>query len=904
MHLPSRRAASSSITFAGHERTLSGRLAFVLLGLICTLGLALFVGLTVSTSPAPAAFPGTNGPIACSGPLGPNPPPANASFLEIFTMDASGAINPTTGAPVSQTRLQTNTNSDYNPRYSADGTKITFIKDPLNNGSNSVWRMNADGTGETAVTSGANDSFVGGWSPDGTQIVFQRLVPAAGGNPANFEVFKVNADGTGVTNLSNNPGSETVGNSDSQPSWSPDGTKIAFQSNRLGSPDIWVMNADGTGARPLTADSYAEESAPEFSPDGQQIAFQSDRDMIPRTTGRNLEIYRMNAVDGSNVTRLTFNDFNPAGSGGQTTNNLSGFDLNPHWSPDGTRIVFHSGRGIEFNTAQWDAFHVDAVNGENPVGGTDAVRLTRRDLNDERCGWGVDERHYLVSVAQEGSGEGTVTAPDTEINCGPDAEALDCAQGYAPGTTVTLTAVPEAGTGSTFTEFTGCDSTPTVTTCEVTVDAAKTVTATFADANPRISVTKEGSGERKAGTGEGTVTSQPAGIACGADCTEEYPEGTPVTLYANPAPGSTFDGFTGGGCSGSGSTCTVTADQARTVTAIFSGPLLTVRRTGTGATSAFSVVRSGPPADVTEPEAVKRTFGINCGTDCSEDYHEGTVVLLTATVNPQNNAGGLGATFAGFTGCDSTPSATTCLVTVDEAKTVTANFVDFPTLTVNKTGAGTGTVTSGSGGLACGATCSRDFPKDSTVTLTAVPAAGSDFIGFTGCVTTPTANTCTVMVDQARAVVARFELTPAPAPPPPPPPSADAPPPPPPPPPLAAVTPRGIGSLSASVTPGRDLRAPYVFRTSGRLTRPAGVSAADGCSGRVSVQVKGGRSGGVTISTRRVTLSRTCRYSLRVSFGNTRRFGTAKRLKVTARFLGNAKVLPDTAAIRYVRVRP
>ena len=900
MHLPSGRAASPSITFAGHERTLSGRLAFVLLGLTCTLGLALFVGLTFSTSTAPAAFPGTNGPIACSGPLGPNPPPPNGSFLEIFTMDDSGEIDATTGAPTSQDRLQDNIASDFNPRYSADGTKIAFVKQTAANPAGAIWTMNADGTGETAVTTGTtSDSFVGGWSPDGNQIVFQRSVPAADGNPANFEVFKVNADGTGLTNLTNNPGSETVGNSDSQPSWSPDGTKIAFQSNRLGSPDIWVMNADGTDPRPLTADSYAEESAPEFSPDGQQIAFQSDRGFIPlpADAGRNLEIYRMNAVDGSNVTRLTNNPFVAEDEFG-----FSGFDLNPHWSPQGDRIVFHSGRGLEFDRGQWDVFTIDAVAGD---ASQPARRLTRRNFNDERCGWGVATPYNLLSVEKAGAGEGTVTAPDMAINCGLDPEALDCAQGYAPGTTVTLTAVPEAGTGSTFTGFTGGGCSGASPTCTVTVDAATTVTATFDDADPRISVTKAGSGARKAGTGEGTVTSQPAGIACGADCTEEYPDGTPVTLYANPAPGSTFDGFTGGGCSGSGSTCTVTADQARTVTAIFSGPLLTVRRTGTGATSAFSVVRSGPPADVTEPEAVERTFGINCGTDCSEDYHEGTEVLLTATVNPQNNAGGLGATFAGFTGCDSTPSATTCLVTLDEAKTVTANFVDFPTLTVNKTGAGTGTVTSGSGGLACGATCSRDFPKDSTVTLTAVPAAGSDFVGFTGCVTTPTANTCTVKVDQARAVVARFELTPAPAPPPPPPPppSADAPPPPPPPP-LAAVTPRGIGSLSASVTPGRDLRAPYVFRTSGRLTRPAGVSAADGCSGRVSVQVKGGRSGGVTISTRRVTLSRTCRYSLRVSFGNTRRFGTAKRLKVTARFLGNAKVLPDTAAIRYVRVRP
>ena len=891
MHLLSGPAASSSNTFAGHERVHSGRLGFVTLGLICTLGLALFVGLTFSTSTAPAAFPGTNGPIACSGPLGPIPAPPNGSFLEIFTMDASGALNPTTGAPTSQVRLQNNIASDFNPRYSADGTKIAFVKQTEANPAGAVWRMNADGSGETAVTTGTtSDIFLGGWSPDGTQIVFQRTLPAAGGNLAHTEVFKVNADGTGLTNLTNNPGSETVGSSDSQPAWSPDGTTIAFASNRLGSQDVWVMNADGTGARPLTADSYAEEGQPEFSPDGQQIAFQSDRGMIPRTTGRNPEIYRMNAVDGSNVTRLTFSDVNPAGSGGQTANNLSGFDLFPHWSPQGDRIVFHSGRGIEFNTAQWDAFHINAVNGENPVGGTAAVRLTRRDLNDERCGWGVATPHRLLSVVKAGAGEGSVTA--TGIDCG-----LDCAQGYAPNSMVTLTATPTAGTGSTFTGFTGGGCSGAGTTCTVTVDVAKTVTATFADTSPRLSVTKAGSGARKAGTGTGTVTSLPAGIACGADCTDEFAAGSSVTLFANPGANSTFDGFTGGGCSGSGSTCTVTVDQAKTVTATFSGPLLTVRKAGTG----VGTVTAGPPTGTATADAGP-FLGITCGTDCSEDYAAGTQVVLTAAVNTSNVAGATGSTFAGFSGGGCSGTATTCTVTMSEARTVTATFVDFPTLTVNKTGEGTGTVTSATGGLACGATCTRDFPKDSSVTLTAVPAAGSDFAGFTGCATTPTEDTCTVTVDQARAVVARFALTPPPPPPPPPPPLVDAPAPPPPL--AAAVTTRAIGSLSASVTPGRDLRAPYAFRISGRLTRPAGVSAADGCNGRVSVQTKGGRSGGVTISTRRVQLSSTCTYSLRVSFGNTRRFGTATRLKITARFLGNVKVLPATATIRYLRVRP
>jgi Tol biopolymer transport system component len=909
---------------------------------------------------AQASFPGTNGLIACSGPLGPNPPPAGGSFLEIFTMNASGEM--TSGVPESQVRLQNNTASDFNPRFSADGTQIAFVKD------NNIWKMNANGTNEVQLTglppttTPNIDSFVGGWSPDGSKIVFQRSNPAAGAVPANFEVFTINADGTGLTNVSNNPGSATVGSSDSQPSFSPDGTKIAFQSNRRGNPDIWVMNANGTGARPLTADSYAEESAPEFSPDGQQIAFQSDRGFFPRPgIGRNLEIYRMNAADGSNVTKLTTSDYNPAATGGETTANLSGFDLNPHWSPAGDRIVFHSGRGIEFAAAQWDAFHINAITGETML--DPAVRLTARDLNDERCGWSVATPHVLLSVEKAGSGVGTVTSSPGGIDCGPD-----CAQGYADDTEVTLTAVASAG-GSTFTGFTGGGCSGPGLTCTVTVDAAKTVTATFTDANPELTVTKDGSGARKAGTGFGTVTSAPAGIDCGGDCSEEYTAGQQVTLTAAPDAGSTFDGFTGGGCSGTGNTCVVTVDAAKTVTAIFSGPLLTVTKAGTGAASTGANVTSVP-------------LGVFCGVDCSEDYATSTSVVLTATGLANNVAGGLGVAFTSFSGCDST-TATTCTVAMSAAKNVTATFTDFPTLTVTKTGTGTGTVASGAGGLNCGATCTRDFSPTTPVTLTATPAAGSNFAGFAGCATTPTPTTCTVTVDaaktvtasflliprlltvtkagdgagtvtsapsgiscgadceqdfgngtgitltaapadgssfagftgagcsgnettcaitmdEAKSVTATFTANPAPPPPPPPPPPAVTPPPPPPPAAPGATPARRSGSLSASVTPSRDLRAPYSFRTTGRLTRPSGITQAAGCSGRVSIQVKRGNT---TISTRRVTLSRTCTFSSRVSFSSRSRFRSATRLKFTARFLGNALILPDSAPSRFARVR-
>ena len=94
------------------------------------------------------------------------------------------------------------------------------------------------------------------------------------------------------------------------------GEKIAFASNRDGNFDIYVMNADGTNPIRLTNNGGFDED-PSFSPDGSKIAFVSDRD------SGNAEIYVMNA-DGSNITRLT----------------NSGVDFEPSFSPDGSKIAF------------------------------------------------------------------------------------------------------------------------------------------------------------------------------------------------------------------------------------------------------------------------------------------------------------------------------------------------------------------------------------------------------------------------------------------------------------------------------------------------------------------------------------------------------------------------------------
>jgi Tol biopolymer transport system component len=165
-------------------------------------------------------------------------------------------------------------------------------------------------------------------SPDGTKIAFTS------DRDGNYEIYVMNADGTGATRLTTNAAMD-VG-----PTWSPDGRKIAFMSDRDGDGEIYVMNADGSSVVQLTTNA-ASDGSPAWSPNGKQIAFASERD-------GNREIYVMNA-DGSGQTRLT-ND--PA------------YDDEPAWAPKGrARIAFESDRRLTDD----DDIFVMGADGSRPV---------------------------------------------------------------------------------------------------------------------------------------------------------------------------------------------------------------------------------------------------------------------------------------------------------------------------------------------------------------------------------------------------------------------------------------------------------------------------------------------------------------------------------------------------------
>ena len=151
------------------------------------------------------------------------------------------------------------------------------------------------------------------------------------------------------------------------------------------------------------------------------------------------------------------------------------------------------------------------------------------------------------------SGTGTVTSSPAGINCGSD-----CGEAYASGTTVTLSATP--GSGYSFSGWSGdCSGTGS---CTVTMNSYKSVTATFT-AIPMgiLSVAK-------IGTGSGTVTRSGGTLNCGSTCTETFTPGSIATLVATPAAGSSFAGWSGGPCAGTG-TCSLTMNANTTINAQF-----------------------------------------------------------------------------------------------------------------------------------------------------------------------------------------------------------------------------------------------------------------------------------------------------------------------------------------------
>lgn len=246
-----------------------------------------------------------------------------------------------------------------------------------------------------------------------------------------------------------------------------------------------------------------------------------------------------------------------------------------------------------------------------------------------------------LTVKKAGAGAGTVTSSPAGINCG-----AACSASFVNGATVTLTATPGLHTQQ-LVQWSGCESS-SGNTCEVTMSAARSVTATFALERQYVEYPVS---IRAKGTGKGTVTSSPSGIGCPEDCSQSYLFNTHLTLSASAASGSVFDHWSVPACASS-PTCTVTVKGSRKIAAVFTAVgnrPLTVAKAGSG----HGTVTSKPAA-------------IECGATCSAQIDASTKVALKAKPDK-------GSKFTGWSG-EGCEGKRVCRLRMNEARNVTATF--------------------------------------------------------------------------------------------------------------------------------------------------------------------------------------------------------------------------------------
>jgi Tol biopolymer transport system component len=240
----------------------------------------------------------------------------------------------------------------------------------FNDQSGSLVLVNADGTGVVRLANtGTADEYIGAsFSADGQQIAYSKV-----GNDA--DIFTIRPDGSDQREVTFSRGT------DIDPSWSGDGTSIAFETNRNGNWDIYRVNADGSSPQALTNASFDEQD-PAWSK-GDKIAY-----TVVSANGATKEIWVMNA-DGSGKTQLT---------------NAPNFSENPNWSPDGKWIVFDSDRAEKGNLDVYK-MHAD---------GSGVTQLTDSPALDALAAFSPDENQivFVSDRAAKDSRKLFVMTPD------------------------------------------------------------------------------------------------------------------------------------------------------------------------------------------------------------------------------------------------------------------------------------------------------------------------------------------------------------------------------------------------------------------------------------------------------------------------------------------------------------
>lgn len=241
------------------------------------------------------------------------------------------------------------------PPFVGEGILFSSNRD----GNYEIYVMNGDGSQQTNLTMEFDDDIQASWSPDGTRIVFvsnrSPFITAA------YQIYVMDADGNDPVALTDNSGSK-------EPDWSPDGQAIIFSWG----DHLYRMKPDGTELVGVINSATAEGFA-HWSPDGQQIVFTYHQGY------NNSEIYKAN-IDGSNFTRLTFH---------------GGLVGAPKWSPDGSRIAYSYSTDLSGN---WEVYIMNSD-------GSSAVNISNHGAKDFSPVWSPDGSQLAFISDRDGDNE-------------------------------------------------------------------------------------------------------------------------------------------------------------------------------------------------------------------------------------------------------------------------------------------------------------------------------------------------------------------------------------------------------------------------------------------------------------------------------------------------------------------
>ncbi|MBI5635246.1 MAG: SBBP repeat-containing protein, partial [Nitrospirae bacterium] len=770
----------------------------------------------------------------------------NVSLACLVTMDAAKTVNAafTTTPPTVQTWAKTYGGIGFDDSYSvqqtSDGGYIVAGHSEINDAGGDIWVFRLDAAGEiqqqkTYGAAGTYDaSFSVQQTSDGGHIVAGEAYVT--NNSIDFRLLKLNGDGSMAWAKTYGGTSSDFSHSIQQTS--DGGYIVAGETNSFGSTAPWILklNISGTDEWQKRYGGDGPENASVYSIqqtlDGGYIAAG-----YTSISSSDSLIFKLNS-DGSTdwVWTYAMTGFEYINSIVQTSDGgyiAAGTFLSSGSGPRETLIIKLNSDG----STDWMNTYGDGATGDEEArviqqtidggyivagdtssfgsGGTDAWVFKLN--NDGSVAWektyGGTGDDYARSVHQTADSGYILAGSTTSYGPGIDSWVLKldasgditgCPGGLITTTAATVVAMTATETGTTLT----VTDTSILPTSGLTETDTSITPGGVCPVPPSLTVLKSG-------TGDGLITGDLGGINCGATCSDIYILNDVVTLSVSPAPGSTFTGWSGGGCSGIG-TCVVTVSGEITVTAAFNDPLVIMkepftsglpagwtlvdnagnggwrfddpgaRGNLTGGSGTFAIADSGNLCAYMDAELISPSYDLstlsNATLEFRTDFYSGSETAdvdistdggtnwtnvwkktadypgpATETINISSPAAGQADVKIRFHYYDAN---CTWWWQVDDVKLYTSPPTVLLTVTKSDGGTGgSGTVRSQVSGIDCGGDCTETYPMGSVVTLQAVPDTGSYFNGWTnGCVSLSL--TCMVTMDAAKTVSADFTTTP------------------------------------------------------------------------------------------------------------------------------------------------